>query len=204
MPEGLFLSRILKFTGGSSGSHRFERVMRPHFDAIYGAASRFAASQSDVEDLVQDVCLKAFLNLDELESMEYPRAWLIRVLYNLFIDGQRKNQRSPLGLIQETTDDEANEFAASKQYQPDEQVDRMMQIDNILGAMKMLDKEQCVLLIMHDVDGYKLKELQSLTGLPLGTLKSRLHRTRVKLGRLLRRDATGKLNLSIVGKRNEL
>jgi RNA polymerase sigma-70 factor (ECF subfamily) len=204
MPEGLFLSRILKFTGGSSGSHRFERVMRPHFDAIYGAASRFAASQSDVEDLVQDVCLKAFLNLDELESMEYPRAWLIRVLYNLFIDGQRKNQRSPLGLIQETTDDEANEFVASKQYQPDEQVERMMQVDNILGAMKMLDKEQCVLLLMHDVDGYKLKELQSLTGLPLGTLKSKLHRTRAKLGRLLRSSATKNLKLSIVGKQNEL
>jgi len=204
MPEGLLLSRILKFTGRSSGSHRFERVMRPHFDAIYGAASRFAASKSDAEDLVQDVCLKAFQSLDELESMDYPRAWLLRVLYNLFIDGQRKNQRSPLGMTQGTPDDDAIEFVASKQHQPDEQVDRMMQMDNILGAMKSLDKEQCVLLLLHDVDGYKLKELQSLTGLPLGTLKSRLHRTRVKLGRLLRRDATGKLNLSIVGEQNEL
>jgi len=174
--------------------------MRPHFGAIYGAASRFAASTSDAEDLVQDVCLKAFQSLDELESMDYPRAWLLRVLYNLFIDGQRKNQRSPLGLTQGTPDDDAIEFVASKQHQPDEQVDRMMQTDNILGAMKSLDKEQCVLLLMHDVEGYKLKELQSLTGLPLGTLKSKLHRTRVKLGRLLRRDATGKLNLNIVGK----
>ena len=178
--------------------------MRPHFDAVYGAASRFAASTSDVEDLVQDVCLKAYQSLDELESMEYPRAWLLRVLYNLFIDGQRKNQRSPLGLTQGTPDDETTEFVASKQYHPDEQVDRMMQVENILGAMKMLDKEQCVLLVMHDVDGYKLKELQSLTGLPLGTLKSQLHRTRLKLGRLLRKDATDKLKLSIVGKQNEL
>lgn len=204
MPEGLLLSRILKFTGRHSGSHRFERVMRPHFDALYGAASRFAASKSDVEDLVQDVCLKAFLKLDELESMQHQRAWLMRVLYNLFIDGQRKQQRSPLGLTQGTTDEDAIEFVASKQYQPEEQVDRMMQIDNILGAMKMLDREQCVLLVMHDVDGYKLKELQELTGLPLGTLKSKLHRTRVKLGRLLRKDASGKLKLSIVGKQNEL
>lgn len=178
--------------------------MRPHFDALYGAASRFAASKSDVEDLVQDVCLKAFLKLDELESMQHQRAWLMRVLYNLFIDGQRKQQRSPLGLTQGTTDEDAIEFVASKQYQPEEQVDRMMQIDNILGAMKMLDREQCVLLVMHDVDGYKLKELQELTGLPLGTLKSKLHRTRVKLGRLLRKDASGKSKLSIVGKQNEL
>ncbi len=178
--------------------------MRPHFDALYAAASRFSASTSDVEDLVQDVCLKAYLRLDELELMEHQRAWLLRVLYNLFIDGQRKNLRSPLALTQGTADDAATEISADKQYQPDEQVERMMQRDNILGAMKLLDREQCVLLVLHDVDGYGLQELQSLTGLPLGTLKSKLHRTRVKLGRLLRKDATKSLHLSIVGKQNEL
>jgi RNA polymerase sigma-70 factor (ECF subfamily) len=161
--------------------------MRPHFDALYGAASRIAASASDVEDLVQDVCLKAYLRLDELELIEHQRAWLLRVLHNLFIDRQRKNQRSPLALTRGATNDETTEFVASKQYQPDEQVERMMQRDNILGAMKLLDREQCVLLVLHEVDGYGLQELQSLTGLPLGTLKSKLHRTRVKLGRLLRK-----------------
>jgi RNA polymerase sigma-70 factor (ECF subfamily) len=67
--------------------------------------------------------------------------------------------------------------------------------------MKLLDREQCALLVLHDVDGYELKELQSLTGLPIGTLKSQLHRTRVKLGRLLRNDVTTKVKLSIVGKK---
>ncbi len=75
----------------------------------------------------------------------------------------------------------------------------MMQLDVILRAMKLLDTEQCTLLALHDIEGYKLAELQSLTGLPIGTLKSQLHRTRVKLGRLLRRDARSKPQLSIVG-----
>jgi RNA polymerase sigma-70 factor (ECF subfamily) len=122
------------------------------------------------------------------------------VLYNLFIDGQRKNLRSPLALSQETTHDTATEFSADRKYQPDEQVERMMQRDNILGDMKLLVRELCVLLVLRDVDGYALQELQSLTGLPLGTLKSKLHRTRVKLGRLLRKGQSGESNLNIVGK----
>ena len=174
--------------------------MRPHFDALYGAAWRFTRSTNDAEDLVQEVCLKAYLKLDELESIEHQRAWLLRVLYNLFIDGQRKNQRTPLALIQDSPDGELLDIEAGNQYQPDEQVDRMMHIDNILVAMKLLDKENCALLVLHDVDGYGLQELQSLTGLPIGTLKSQLHRTRAKLGRLLRNDATRELKLSIVGK----
>ena len=195
------MRKILDFTGRKAGSHRFERVMRPHFDALYGAAWRFAASTSDAEDLVQEVCLKAYLKLDELELIEHQRAWLLRVLYNVFVDGQRKNRRSPLALTQDSPDDESIEVEAGRQYQPDEQVDRMMQVDNVLAAMRLLDREQCALLVLHDVDGYELKELQSLTGLPIGTLKSQLHRTRVKLGRLLRNDTTSKVKLSIVGEK---
>ena len=174
--------------------------MRPHFDALYGAAWRFTASTTDAEDLVQEVCLKAYLKLDELETIKHQRAWLLRVLYNLFIDGQRKNRRTPLDLTRGPQDDESIEIAAGRQYQPDEQVERMMQMNKILGAMKLLDKEQCALLVLHDVDGYGLKELQSLTCLPIGTLKSQLYRTRAKLGRLLGKDATSELKLSIVGK----
>ncbi len=194
------MRKILDFTSRRSGSHRFERLMRPHFDALYGAAWRIAGSASNVEDLVQEVCLKAYLKLDELELIEYQRAWLLRVLYNVFIDLQRKNQRSPLALAQGSPEDEGSEVVAGDQFRPDKQVDRMMQIDNVLGAMKLLDKEQCSLLILHDVDGYDLKELQSLTGLPLGTLKSKLHRTRAKLGRLLRKGETRRSHLSIAGK----
>ena len=176
--------------------------MRAHFDALYGAAWRFTASTADAEDLVQEVCLKAYLKLDELESIEHQRAWLLRVLYNLFIDGQRKNQRTPLDLTRGSQDDESFEIAAGRQYQPDEQVDHMMHMGKILGAMKLLDKEHCALLVLHDVDGYGLKELQSLTGLPIGTLKSQLYRTRAKLGRLLGKDATSEMKLSTGSKRS--
>jgi RNA polymerase sigma-70 factor (ECF subfamily) len=52
-----------------------------------------------------------------------------------------------------------------------------------------LDSEQQALLAMHDIEGHSLAELMELTGLKEGTLKSRLHRARVRLGKLLHRDA---------------
>lgn len=193
------MRRILALKNRKTASGRFERLMQAHFEALYGAARRVTASVSDAEDLMQEVCLKAYLKLDELERIEHQRAWLLRMLYNLFIDGQRRNQRSPLALSQTPADVELLDAAAGRHWQPDEQVDRMMQLDVILRAMKLLDTEQCTLLALHDIEGYKLAELKSLTGLPIGTLKSQLHRTRVKLGRLLRRDARSKPQLSIVG-----
>jgi RNA polymerase sigma-70 factor (ECF subfamily) len=54
------------------------------------------------------------------------------------------------------------------------------------AAWRKLDREQRGLLALHDVEGYTLAELRGITGLKEGTLKSRLHRARVRLGKLLR------------------
>ena len=77
----------------TSGRSRFAALVQPHFDALYGAARRLALSPSDAEDLVQDVCLKAFESIDELENIEFRRAWLLKVLYHKFVDRQRKRAR---------------------------------------------------------------------------------------------------------------
>ncbi len=66
----------------SSRKTRFEALLRPHFDALYAAACRMTLSPVDAEDLVQDVALKAFEKLDELERIEFPRAWLLKNILN--------------------------------------------------------------------------------------------------------------------------
>ena len=165
--------------------------MRPQFDAVYAAARRITVSASDAEDLVQEVSLKAFLKLDELERMEYPRAWLLRVLYNEFIDGERARQRSPVSLAESSGSTDETVLPAEACLQPDEQADRMIRIDIVLRAMEMLNKEHCSMLALHDIDGFSLEELHSMTGIPIGTIKSQLHRTRVKLGTRLVRTWKG-------------
>jgi RNA polymerase sigma-70 factor (ECF subfamily) len=197
------MSKIADIKSRKSVQDRFETLMRPHFDALYGAAHRLLGSASDAEDLVQEACVKAYLKMDELERMEYQRAWLMRVLYNLFIDTQRRVKRSPVDIAAHSAQaDEVDLVAAGSHMQPDEQVDSMMRIERILDAMKLLGRDKASLLALHDIEGVSLSELQALTGLPSGTLKSQLHRTRVKLGRLLQREEPWKPSLSLVRARS--
>jgi RNA polymerase sigma factor (sigma-70 family) len=190
---------IISLKHRDSKRDRFDTLVRPHFDALYTAARRFTTSTHDAEDLVQEVCLKAFARLDELMRIEFPRAWLLKVLYHEFVDNQRRNSRSPVALAGTGLEREESDFGEALSDQPDELVDREQRVERVLRAMRMLDSDQCVLVIMHDVEGFSIDELCALTGAAAGTIKSRLHRTRIKLGRLLSRNAAAAPHLKVVG-----
>lgn len=167
---------------GESEQDRFARLIRQHYRALYSAAYRLTRSAVDAEDLVQEVCLRAYPRLSEVERLEQPRGWLLRVLYRLFVDLRRRYERKNVRAIDD------NEEFASGEAGPAEEVDRALDRLRIENAWRHLNQEQRLLLVLHDVEGYSLAEIHSLTGLKDGTIKSRLHRARVRLGRLLRRD----------------
>ena len=182
-----------------SAKSRFTSLVQEHFSALYGAARRLTSSPSDAEDLVQDVCLKAFESIDELERIEFRRAWLLKVLYHKFVDRRRELSRSPVDQADTGADSLEPEQIARGEIRPDEQLDRDARIAQITRAMGILNKEDCSLLALHDIEGYSLDELRQLTGLKTGTIKSRLYRIRSKLGRLLSIKAMQQPVLRIVG-----
>jgi RNA polymerase sigma factor (sigma-70 family) len=183
---------------------RFEQLLKPHFNALYTAARRMTLSTVDAEDLVQEVCLKAFMRMDELEGIDYQRAWLLKVMYNKFIDTQRVSLRSPVDQADTGADSTDPDEYSIDRWQPDDAVDREIRIARILMAMKRLGREQAALVALRDIEGLSIAELQEVTGMPKGTIKSHLHRTRAKLGRLLSSDSTLRPNLKAIGGSNEL
>ena len=182
-----------------SAKSRFTSLVQPHFSALYGAARRLMSTPSDAEDLVQDVCLKAFESIDELERIEFRRAWLLKVLYHKFVDRRRSLSRSPVDQAETGADSLDPEQIDRCEIRPDEQLDRDARIAQVTRAMGILNKEDCSLLALHDIEGYSLDELGQLTGLKTGTIKSRLYRVRSKLGRLLSSEALQQPILTIVG-----
>jgi len=176
--------------GGESEQDRFAALIRQHYQALYRAAYRLTRSAVDAEDLVQEVCVRAFPRLGEVERLEQPRGWLMRVLYRLFIDLRRRYERKHVRAI-----DDHEEFV-SDEPGPAEEVDRALNRWRIEDAWQHLNQEQRLLLTLHDVEGYSLAEIHSLTGLKDGTIKSKLHRARVRLGRLLQRDQTAASTLA--------
>lgn len=169
--------------GGESDASRFATLVQQHYASLYRAAYRLTRSAADAEDLVQEVCTRAYPRFGEIESLEQPRGWLFRVLYRLFIDTRRRYERTNVRAIVDGED------FVSDEPGPAEEADRALDRLRLDVAWQHLNAEQRLLLALHDVEGYTLAEIQSLTGLKEGTIKSRLHRARVRLGRLLRREA---------------
>lgn len=188
------MARLSALEGGRTAAARFESLIEPHYDVLYRAAYRFTRSVHDAEDLVQEVCVRAFARIDELQEYEQPRAWLLRVLQRLFIDQTRRYDRRHVQSI-ETADwgawvsDAADPVDAAEQSSSRQQLAR---------AWQHLDRTQQVLLALHDIEGYSLAELQEITGFKEGTLKSRLHRARVRLGKLVQREHS----VGFVGRNN--
>jgi len=196
------LGKILPFNTEPTDQEKFDLLVRPHFDDLYVSAVRLTRSEADAEDLLQDVLLKSLRWLEELEQVEFPRAWLVKVMYNTFIDQTRSQQRSPLS--------EANDAVCDPDELPahDEPLarllDRQRRVERVLHAMRYLNREDCALLGMREVEGLTIKELRQVTGMPEGTIKARLHRARKRLGRLLSKDAVAAPHLRIVGGNDEL
>ena len=159
--------------------------MRPHFDGIYGRAYALTGSTQDAEDLVQEVWIRASSRLDEVAKHENPRAWLMKVLYRLFVDLVRSRRRSPLRLVTREDSHLWLEAVASTEPGPEQQADASTYHKRLGQAWERLTNDEQVLLALHGIEGLSLTEIQDVTGLPLGTIKSRLHRSRVRLGRLL-------------------
>ena len=168
--------------GGESQQDRFAKLIRQHYQELYRAAYRLTRSSVDAEDLVQEVCLRAYPRLTEVEALEQPRSWMLRVLYRLFVDLRRRYERKNVRAIDE------NEEFKSNEPSPAEEADRALDRLRIEDAWRHLNDghrlpagaSRCRgVFVGRDpyIDGHQGRNDQ-VAAAP----------SRVRLGRLLRRD----------------
>ena len=164
----------------------FEVLLGPHLDKLYRLAYRLTSSAPDAEDLVQDVLTKLYLRRNELSSIRDLSPWLSRVLYNQFIDARRRDARRPLQLVDNRFIDQT--FAGDG----DPALDAAAREDAIAlqAALAKLSEDHRIVLLLHDAEGYKLSQIHEVTGISLGTLKSRLSRGRARLREVLIQEGT--------------
>lgn len=162
-------------------AQRFQQLVEPHFERLYRLAVRLTGTRTDAEDLVQETLTRLYADADSLADVADPGPYLGRVLYNRFVDEHRARKRRPLALVgdselldppDDSTDPAAHSEAGS-------------QSARLRQALARLSDEHRQLVLLHDAEGYSLKELEALTGTTIGTLKSRLSRARARLRDLL-------------------
>ena len=168
----------------------FDRLLRPHLERLFRLAFRLTRARPEAEDLFQDVLVKVYGRMDELTEIREPGAWLCRVMYNHFIDNRRRFARQRLVSVDtgQLPGGGVEGLPGGPDPEQDAQrVDNIMRLDRALAA---LSDEHRTVVLLHDVEAYKLQEIQEITGDPIGTIKSRLHRARARLRELLLKDGT--------------
>ncbi|MDF0749873.1 RNA polymerase sigma factor [Marinobacter sp. 71-i] len=173
----------------SSRPTRFEKLVQPHLEPMYRFAFRLAGQQQDAEDLVQDVVVKLYPRLDELESIEQLRPWLNRVLYRHFIDQVRRKGRRADRLVSDVAEpDQQARFLDSYAADVPELVDQISaeRLKPVMDSViRELSPDQRTLMLLHDVDGWSQDDIARVLEIPVGTVKSRIHRCRAALKKKL-------------------
>lgn len=168
----------------------FQRLVQPHFDRLYRLAFRLTGRKPEAEDLFQELLIKAYGKLDDLVAIDEPGSWLSRVMYNLFIDEQRRFARRRMHTVEEgfLPVDGIEGFAGNESPEQDQR--RLEKLNQLDLALKQLSDEHRLIVLLHDAEGYKLEEIHKLIGIPMGTVKSRLHRARARLREILTETGT--------------
>ncbi|WP_036203271.1 RNA polymerase sigma factor [Marinobacter sp. M5B] len=156
---------------------------------MYRFAFRLSGQQHDAEDLVQDVVVKLYPRLEELEGIEQLRPWLNRVLYRHFIDQvRRKGRRADRPVSDVVEPDQQASFLdsyASDVPELSEQISAERLKPVMDSVIQELSPELRTLMLLHDVDGWSQEEIACVLEIPVGTVKSRVHRCRASLKKKL-------------------
>ena len=166
----------------------FEREALPHTQALYSAAVRLTRNERDAEDLVQDCLLRAYRFFDSFEPGTNCKAWLFRIMTNVFCNRYREREREQ-EILTEAKSSDANleQFFAG--------VEDGRNVEGaLLGKLVSEDVERAladvpddfrIAVILADLEDFSYKEIAEIMDCPAGTVMSRLYRGRKILQGLL-------------------
>lgn len=158
----------------------FEREFLPHINAMYNFGYRLTLERDDAKDLVQDTYFKAYRFIESFQKGTNAKAWLFRILKNSFINDYRKKTKEPAKVDYQDVETYYNSEDVHRQITPDLRVDSLKDMigDEISNALNSLDVDFRTVIILCDLEGFKYEEMAKILDIPIGTVRSRLHRAR--------------------------
>lgn len=158
----------------------FQEEIIPHLDSIYNFALRLTSDPTDAEDLVQDTIVKAYRFFNSYEKGTNARAWLFRILKNSFINNYRKKSKQP-NQVDYSDVSPFYESVRSEQSDTTDLEDHMyreMLDDELTEALQSVPEDFRTVVLLCDVEGFTYEEIANMLDVPIGTIRSRLHRGR--------------------------
>lgn len=158
----------------------FETEFLPHIDSMYNFAYRLTFDEDDAKDLVQDTYLKAYRFIESFEKGTNAKAWLFRILKNSFINDFRKKSKQPSKVDYQEVETFYNSDDVDESITTDLRMETVQDMigDEISTALNSLDVDFRTVIILCDLEGFKYDEMAKILDIPIGTVRSRLHRAR--------------------------
>ncbi|MDR9365474.1 MAG: sigma-70 family RNA polymerase sigma factor [Balneolaceae bacterium] len=158
----------------------FNEEIIPHLDALYNFGLRLTSDPNDAEDLVQDTIVKAYRFFSSYEKGTNAKAWLFRILKNSYINNYRKKSKKP----QQVDYDEVSTFYETIRAERTDTSDledkmfRELIDDELSNALDNIPEDFRTVVLLCDVEDFTYEEIANMLDVPIGTIRSRLHRGR--------------------------
>lgn len=165
----------------------FGVLVRRYQERLFNTVYRLVGNAEDAQDVVQDAFLNAYQSLDSFKGDSLFFTWLYRIAFNTAISLKRK-QRNILSLNGGTGrggDAALEPLDGSEESRPGRGLERAEEERRIQDALNRLSPEHRAVLVLKDMEGQKYEVMADILGVPIGTIRSRLHRARTELRELL-------------------
>jgi RNA polymerase sigma-70 factor (ECF subfamily) len=166
----------------------FAKLVTAYQDRLFGAMCIVLGNRQDAEDVTQEAFAKAFLKLDTFQGRSSFFTWLHRIARHVAIDNRRRGWRERQQRNADVGD--VHDLASSTLMRasdpgPAEAAERKENHQRLYRALATMDEERREVITLRDLQGLDYAEIAEILQLPIGTVRSRLHRARLELRGLL-------------------
>ena len=157
-----------------------EDALRFYGTSLYPAALRMTRNPPDAEDLVQETFAKALAASGRFQPGTNLNAWLRRIMVNTFISGYRRSRAEPQFVTADVMGSPPLRAPSPDGSAEDQVVARLLDPE-VMAALRVLPDRHRMVVYLADLEGLGYRQISALTGIPLGSVKSCLHRARCRL-----------------------
>jgi RNA polymerase sigma-70 factor, ECF subfamily len=167
----------------------FEVLVAKHQGRVFAVAGGILRNREDVEDIAQQVFLKAYFSLKRFDQRSAFSTWLYKITVNECWDLLRKKKVRPLVFESELSEEQAHMYQSTEQkadFAPDvsSQLEAKQQLDQWLDCLEERDR---AMLVLKEVQGFTVEEIADMMGINGNTVKVRLFRARQRVAEKIRR-----------------
>jgi len=171
----------------------FEELVRRHQHRVFAVAGGILRRREDVEDVAQQVFVKAYFSLRRFDQRAAFSTWLYKITVNECWDLLRKKKVRPLVYESDLSEEQAGQFSAAERLDSGAQdvsdkLEAQQQVENLLQG---LDERDRMMLILKEVEGFAIDEIAEILNLNANTVKVRLFRARRRIVNQVRKRKSG-------------